>query len=43
MIGTVDRSLFKALIARGIEIDLREMIADSGIPGPDQQENGFLM
>jgi putative membrane protein len=30
-------------IARGIEIDLREMIGDSGIPGPAEQENGFLM
>lgn len=30
-------------IARGIEIDLREMIGDSDIPGPVQQENGFLM
>jgi putative membrane protein len=30
-------------IARGIEIDLREMINDSNIPGPVQPENGFLM
>lgn len=30
-------------IARGIEIDLREMIDDDGIPGPVQAENGFLM
>ena len=27
----------------GIEIDLREMIGDSDIPGPVQPENGFLM
>ncbi len=30
-------------IARGIEIDLREMIDDSDIPGPVVDENGFLM
>src|SRR5690606_30324399 len=30
-------------IARGIEIDLREMIEDTGIPAPVQAENGFLM
>ncbi len=30
-------------IARGIEIDLREMIDDTNIPGPTQTENGFLM
>lgn len=30
-------------IARGIDIDLREMIGDTGIPGPVQAENGFLM
>lgn len=30
-------------IARGIEIDLREMIGDAGIPGPVPVENGFLM
>lgn len=30
-------------IARGIEIDLREMINDRDIPGPVQPENGFLM
>lgn len=30
-------------IARGIEIDLREMIGDTDIPGPVEQENGFLM
>ena len=30
-------------IARGIEIDLREMIEDTDIPGPVQAENGFLM
>lgn len=30
-------------IARGIEIDLREMIEDTDIPGPAQAENGFLM
>ena len=30
-------------IARGIEIDLREMINDENIPGPIKAENGFLM
>lgn len=30
-------------IARGIEIDLREMINDENIPKPIQPENGFLM
>ena len=30
-------------IARGIEIDLREMIGDSDIPEPVKAENGFLM
>jgi putative membrane protein len=30
-------------IARGIEIDLREMINDTNIPKPVQAENGFLM
>lgn len=30
-------------IARGIEIDMREMINDSDIPKPMQAENGFLM
>jgi putative membrane protein len=30
-------------IARGIEIDLREMIADQDIPGPMESENGFLL
>jgi putative membrane protein len=30
-------------IARGIEIDLREMIDDDGIPEPVQAENGFLL
>ncbi|MBK9147836.1 MAG: hypothetical protein IPM12_08465 [Flavobacteriales bacterium] len=30
-------------IARGIEIDMREMIGDRDIPGPAEQENGFLM
>ena len=30
-------------IARGIEIDLREMINDSGIPKPIASTNGFLM
>ena len=30
-------------IARGIEIDLREMIDDENIPGPTPSENGFLM
>ena len=30
-------------IARGIEIDLREMINDSNIPKPTDSENGFLM
>lgn len=30
-------------IARGIEIDLREMIEDENIPGPTPSENGFLM
>ncbi|TNE56381.1 MAG: hypothetical protein EP344_12655 [Bacteroidetes bacterium] len=30
-------------IARGIEIDLREMINDTDIPQPVQEENGFLM
>ncbi len=30
-------------ISRGIEIDLREMIDDTGIPGPILAENGFLM
>ena len=30
-------------IARGIEIDLREMIDGTDIPGPLQAENGFLM
>lgn len=30
-------------IARGIEIDIREMIDDGDIPGPVEPENGFLM
>lgn len=30
-------------IARAIEIDLREMIEDTDIPGPIKAENGFLM
>lgn len=30
-------------IARGIEIDIRQMIDDTGIPGGVQEENGFLM
>lgn len=30
-------------IARGIEIDLREMIGDSNIPGPIPAENGFAL
>lgn len=30
-------------ISRGIEIDLREMIDDTNIPGPVKAENGFLM
>lgn len=30
-------------IARGIEIDLREMLDDSGIPAPEKDVNGFLM
>ena len=30
-------------ITRGIEIDLREMIEDTDIPGSVQTENGFLM
>ncbi len=30
-------------ISRGIEIDLREMIADTDIPAPIAAENGFLM
>lgn len=30
-------------IARGIEIDLREMIDDTDIPQPIQSENGFLL
>jgi len=30
-------------IARGIEIDLREMIKDTDIPGPLGPENGFLL
>lgn len=30
-------------IARGIEIDLREMIDDTDIPEPTANENGFLM
>ncbi len=30
-------------IARGIEIDLREMIGDENIPKPVEAENGFLM
>lgn len=30
-------------IARGIEIDMREMINDSNIPKPVEAENGFLM
>lgn len=30
-------------ISRGIEIDMREMIDDTDIPGPVQVENGFLM
>ncbi len=30
-------------IARGIEIDLREMINDTGIPGPIPPENGFSL
>jgi putative membrane protein len=30
-------------IARGIEIDLREMIKDSNIPEPEKPVNGFLM
>lgn len=30
-------------ISRGIEIDLRQMINDSDIPQPIQEQNGFLM
>lgn len=30
-------------IAKGIEIDMREMINDTNIPEPTQAENGFLM
>ena len=30
-------------ISRGIEIDLREMINDTDIPKPVDNENGFLM
>lgn len=30
-------------IARGIEIDMREMIDDENVPGPIKDENGFLM
>jgi putative membrane protein len=30
-------------IAKGIEIDLREMINDSNVPAPVKAENGFLM
>lgn len=30
-------------IARGIEIDMREMINDTDIPKPTEPENGFLM
>jgi putative membrane protein len=30
-------------IARGIEIDIREMINDSNIPKSIESENGFLM
>ena len=30
-------------IARGIEIDLREMIGDTNIPAGVKAENGFLM
>jgi putative membrane protein len=30
-------------IARGIEIDIREMIEDGDIPGPIEAENGFLL
>lgn len=30
-------------IARGIEIDLREMIRDAHIPEPTKEKNGFLM
>ena len=30
-------------IAKGIEIDMREMINDTGIPEPTKAENGFLM
>ena len=30
-------------IARGIEIDIREMIDDTNIPEPIKAENGFLM
>ncbi len=30
-------------IARAIEIDMREMIQDTNIPGPVQPQNGFLM
>ena len=30
-------------IARGIEIDLREMINDENIPEPMKEINGFLM
>ncbi len=30
-------------IAKGIEIDLREMINDENIPEPEKDENGFLM
>lgn len=30
-------------IARGIEIDLREMINEENIPSPVKEENGFLM
>ena len=30
-------------IARGIEIDLRQMIDDEDVPGPVKDENGFLL
>jgi len=30
-------------ISRGIEIDMREMLDDSNIPGPIKATNGFLM
>ena len=29
--------------SEGIEIDLRQMINDSDIPPPIQEQNGFLM